>query len=154
MGLLEKCIFRGNATVFFSLNSFSYERTPTISAAYSTQTIETAQMQCTVQTKTLKAVRPVQGVNFPVVVYSVVDPGTYTNAVRWMEVATSALGDGVQVVLVGNKCEEWRGVTVEEAVNGARSAGAGFVEVSARLGWGIDMLFCLVVAMGRTDSQL
>lgn len=96
------------------------------------------------------------------VVFSVADRSSYEAVPRWLADARAYAGDGVTIVLVGNKSdlEESRQVTMLEASALAQNEGVAYMETSAVTGDNVEASFfklsraiLLKIADGELDAS-
>ena len=83
-----------------------------------------------------------------VVVYDVINRGSFLSTSKWIEEVRNERGSDVIVVLVGNKTDqgEKRQVSVEEGEAKAKEHDIMFIETSAKAGFNVSALFRKIAA--------
>uniref|UniRef100_A0A7S1FJ81 Uncharacterized protein n=1 Tax=Noctiluca scintillans TaxID=2966 RepID=A0A7S1FJ81_NOCSC len=78
-----------------------------------------------------------------IVVYDVTDKESFNNVRHWLQEIDKYAADGVNKLLVGNKCDlaQKRHVTYEEAHELAKSMGMQFMETSAKNAHNVEQAF-------------
>uniref|UniRef100_A0A7S3UDU3 Uncharacterized protein n=1 Tax=Picocystis salinarum TaxID=88271 RepID=A0A7S3UDU3_9CHLO len=71
---------------------------------------------------------------------------SFTNTARWIEEVRAERGTDVIIMLVGNKTDLKRQVSIEEGEAKAQEYGVMFIETSAREGFNIKALFRKIAA--------
>jgi len=81
--------------------------------------------------------------NGAILVYDITDRDSFDRVQNWVKELKKIVGDGIVLVIAGNKCdlERQRKVTQEEAEAYARSVGAEHFNTSAKLSKGVKELF-------------
>jgi Ras-related protein Rab-6A len=78
-----------------------------------------------------------------VVVYDITNRASFLNTAKWIEDVRAERGDGVVILLVGNKTDlnDLRQVSVDEGEEQARKEQVLFIETSAKAGYNVKALF-------------
>ena len=78
-----------------------------------------------------------------ILVYSVVDQGSFEKTVQWRKELVMSRGENIKIVIVANKIDlaTERCVSREQGEQYAQSVNAKYFEVSAKTGDGIELLF-------------
>ena len=78
-----------------------------------------------------------------ILVYSVVDQGSFEKTVQWRKELMMSRGENIKIVIVANKIDldKDRCVSREQGEEYAKSVNAKYFEVSAKTGDGIELLF-------------
>jgi len=81
--------------------------------------------------------------NGAILVYDITDRDSFDRVQNWVKELRKMLGEGIALVIVGNKCdlERQRKVTQEEAEAYAKTVGAEHFNTSAKLNKGVKELF-------------
>ena len=84
-----------------------------------------------------------KGAKCAFVVYDITQKSTFDNIDNWIKGLMSQLGNNVNIIILGNKCdlENERQITKEQGEEKAKEYNAGFFEVSALSGKNIDNAF-------------
>lgn len=87
-----------------------------------------------------------RGANAAFLVFDLTKYDTFTDVQSWVNELTTCVGDGLMLVVVGNKkdLEDDRAVNTNTAEEYADSIGAAFVETSARDNSGVEEMFNIV----------
>jgi len=81
--------------------------------------------------------------NGAILVYDITDRDSFDRVQNWVKELRKMLGEGIVLVIAGNKCdlERQRVVTLEEAEAYAKTVGAQHFSTSAKLSKGVSELF-------------
>jgi small GTP-binding protein len=131
-------------------NSFDPNRPSTVKAGYYGKKIDTSagmielNLWDTAGQEEYHAVAPIyyKGAQAALLVYSVVDDGSFDRMQQWHQELRQILGTAVKIVVVANKVDlPGRVIPASRGVEYAQSIGCTHFEVSAKTGQGLDMLF-------------
>jgi len=149
----------------FLQNKFSEGIETTVGAAFSTKTIESRNRQIKFEiwdtagqerfrTITSSYYRGAHGI---IVVYDVTDKESFKHVQHWMEEIDKYAADGVNKLLVGNKCDmsSKKVVSYDEAKELADHIGVQFLETSAKNAHNVEQAFQVMAAQikQRVASQ-
>ena len=78
-----------------------------------------------------------------ILVYDITDRNSFDRVQNWVKELRKMLGEGIVLVIAGNKCdlERQRVVSLEEAEEYAKTVGAQHFSTSAKLSKGVSELF-------------
>jgi small GTP-binding protein len=131
-------------------NSFDPQRPSTVKAGYYAKKLDTSsglielRLWDTAGQEEYHAVAPIyyKGAQAALLVYSVVDDGSFDRMRQWHQELRQILGAAVIIVVVANKVDlAGRVISATKGVEYANSIGCTHFEVSAKTGQGLDMLF-------------
>lgn len=98
-----------------------------------------------------------RGAHGIIVVYDVTDKESFNNVKHWMQEIDKYAADGVNKLLVGNKCDlsSKKVVSYDEAKELADSMGVQFMETSAKNSHNVEQAFQMMAGeiKGRVASQ-
>lgn len=98
----------------------------------------------------------IRDLSVAVIVFDVTNAQTFENLDRWVDDVTNQRGDGALIVIVANKIdkEEERCVTTEQGQSKAKAHNSMYVEVSAKTGDSIKLLFKKIASeLPNPDKQ-
>jgi len=95
--------------------------------------------------------------NGAILVYDITDRDSFDRVQNWVKELKKMLGEGIVLVIVGNKCdlERQRKVTLDEAEAYAKTVGAEHFSTSAKLNKGLKEMFLELTKklLERSDAQ-
>jgi small GTP-binding protein len=95
-----------------------------------------------------------RGAHGILLVFDVSNPDTFAQSQGWMNSIRENITDPVSIVLVGNKCDLERAVTVEQAEAFAREYGVQYFETSAKTGTNIESTIMAVAKMAVDNNHM
>jgi Ras-related protein Rab-1A len=79
------------------------------------------------------------------IVYDVTNKASFENVKQWMQDLYRYAPEDVELLLVGNKCDEVRAVDYQVAKEFADSAGIPLIETSAKTSVNVDQAFTFLI---------
>ena len=152
-----KVVFLGESTVgktsiisAFSHNTFIPEQTPTIGACFSLQRVKVKDTYVKVKIwdtagqERFRALTPIyyRDAQAAILVYAVDARDTFDKLDSWLADLKRETVEMPPVIIVGNKTDLDRSVTMKEAEAFAENVGATYMETSAKTNDGIQDLLC------------
>jgi small GTP-binding protein len=132
-------------------DSFDYDHKPTVGAQYATKIVVTESGATTLRIwdtagqERYRTLAPMyyQGCQVAIVVFSLTDLATLSDAESWVQELNEHFGDPPQIFLVGSKSDlvDLRAVDLDRAMNAATAFKATYFETSAKTGENIAELF-------------
>jgi small GTP-binding protein len=137
---------------------------PTLGASYTSKTVNFGESEVRLQIwdtagqERFRTLTPMyfRGAAAALIVYAVNDRASFEDLDGWLEIFTEHT-ENAAVILVGNKADldDERDISTQEGAEKAITISAGFTEVSAKSGLGIEELFTMIpeVYLGKNENK-